>query len=137
MTTTPEQVQNCRHCGFWQIVRDEDGVCRRRAPEATSRAEEIAHWPQTYGRQGCGDGVPAQEQTFVKCSDCVFWRRYKGGLHPMNRADMPNSWWAHAGLCMRHAPRPMIEPGPRSFWRATAESDGCGEGVGAEREGAT
>ena len=136
MTTKPRQIQNCARCAFWQVVHDEDGLCRCRAPEATPRAEEIAHWPRTHGRQGCGDGVPAQEQSLVKCADCVFWRRYKGGLHPMNRADMPNSWWARAGLCMRHAPRPMTEPGPRSFWRATAESDGCGEGVGAEPEAA-
>jgi hypothetical protein len=117
MTTTPRQVQNCERCAFWQVVRDEDGLCRHRAPAATPRAEEVA-------------------QTLVKCAGCVFWRRYKDGMHPMNRADMPNSWWARAGLCLRRAPAPMTEPGPRSFWRATAESDGCGEGVGAEPEGA-
>ena len=132
MTTTPRQYQSCGQCAFWQWFRDQDGLCRRRAPEATFRAEEVAHWPQTHGRQGCGDGVPAEELQRVNCADCVFWRRYKGGMHPMNRADMPNSWWARAGICARHAPMPITEPGPRAFWRATAENDGCGEGVGAD-----
>jgi hypothetical protein len=55
-------------------------------------------------------------------------------MHPMNRADMPNSWWARAGVCARHAPRPVSEPGPRGFWRATAEGDRCGDGFWAEAE---
>ncbi len=132
MTSGPGRRATCAQCVYWQKVRDNDGLCRRRAPEVGHRAEEVAHWPQTYGAQGCGDGVEGEASGQATCSTCVFWRRYKSGMHPMNRADMPNSWWARAGVCARHAPRPLSEPGPRAFWRATADSDSCGEGVSAD-----
>jgi hypothetical protein len=124
-------VQTCSTCAYWQSIRDDDGLCRRRAPAAASRAEEVAHWPQTHGYQGCGEGKPASSEKLATCGSCAFWRRYNGGMHPMNRADMPNSWWGRAGLCVKRAPEPSTEPGPRGFWRATANADSCGEGVPA------
>jgi hypothetical protein len=119
----------CTECVYWRQSPDKGGLCRRRAPDATVRAEQVAHWPHTEPQQGCGDGVAGTADRADACASCSFWRRYPGGMHPMNRGDMPNQWWAHAGLCMRHAPKPAIEPGPRGFWRATSESDYCGEGV--------
>ena len=130
--TEPTYVQGCAGCAYWQVVREDEGLCRRHAPDATIRAETVAHWPQTHGHQGCGDGEPAGGARLVSCAECRFWRRYKGGLHPMNRSDMPNSWWSRAGLCARRAPSPSTEPGPRGFWRATVNTDGCGEGVAIE-----
>lgn len=47
----------------------------------------------------------------------------------MNRSDMPNSWWSNAGVCARRAPKPITEPGPRAFWRATSQTDYCGDGA--------
>jgi hypothetical protein len=134
--TPMQEAPSCARCAYWQVVRENTGLCRRRAPEAAHHAEEVAHWPQTHGGEGCGDGVEGPESRRVSCAACVFWRRYKGGMHPMNRADMPNSWWARAGVCSRHAPRPVNEPGPRAFWRATADIDFCGEAVGADLSGA-
>ena len=129
MSTTLAQETSCARCAFWQKVRENEGLCRRRAPGAAYRADQVAHWPQTRADQGCGDGSDRTQALFCHCDDCVYWRRYKDGLHPMNRSDMPNSWWLNAGLCTRHAPTPITEPGPRAFWRATAASDGCGEGL--------
>ena len=57
----------------------------------------------------------------------------RGRLIPVNRGDMPMAWWAKAGICARHAPSPISEPGPRAFWRATQNADFCGEGLGRER----
>jgi hypothetical protein len=62
------------------------------------------------------------------CVDCVVWRRPGLGLNPVSRGDMPMAWWARAGQCARHAPRPVSEPGPRAFWRATLGTDCCAEG---------
>ena len=47
----------------------------------------------------------------TRCADCVFWRRPDGGLNPVNRGDMPMAWWARAGICARHAPRPSASLG--------------------------
>jgi hypothetical protein len=125
----------CADCAYWEKVREVDGHCRRFAPEAARLAEEVSHWPLTHARQGCGDGETAACATpRVTCAVCIYWRRYKGGLHPMNRSDMPNNWWARAGVCIRRAPKPAAEPGPRAFWRATADIDFCGEGVAREVE---
>ena len=128
----PAQPTICARCAFWQKVQEGQGICRRRAPEASSRSEEVAHWPQTRAEQGCGDGLEAKRPSY-HCDDCVFWRRYSGGLHPMNRSDMLNAWWANAGICTRHAPKPVTEPGPRAFWRATGGTDYCGEGFPAQK----
>jgi hypothetical protein len=55
-----------------------------------------------------------------------------GGLNPVNRGDMPMAWCARAGLSARHAPL-AVEPGPRSFWRATQDADFCAEGSPRQR----
>jgi hypothetical protein len=126
----PKDLVLCAGCAYWRHVRDNDGTCRRRAPEASARSEEVAHWPQTRGVQGCGDGAPASSgETDVTCGDCVFWRRPAHGFSPTDRGDMPMSWWLHAGYCARHAPTPAAEPGARAFWRATSSADGCGQGA--------
>jgi hypothetical protein len=127
---TPKEPVLCAACVHWSRSRDDDGICRRRAPHPGVRGEEVAHWPRTRGVQGCGDGAlapaPAAE---VTCGNCVFWRRPAHGFSPVDRGDMPMAWWTHAGYCGRHAPRPATEPGARAFWRATSSADGCGEGA--------
>jgi hypothetical protein len=134
LSDAAKDVVHCADCAFWRRGRENDGTCRRRAPEASARGEEVAHWPQTRGVQGCGDGAsgapPGEGST---CGECVYWRRPAHGFSPIDRGDMPMSWWAHAGYCGRHAPRPASEPGARAFWRATSSADGCGEG--APRDG--
>lgn len=125
---------NCAGCAFWRKLRENEGMCRRLAPEPSHRPEEAAHFPQTHSREWCGEGVAAASLSIGSpCADCVFWRHPDGGLNPVNRGDMPMSWWAHAGICARHAPRPTSEPGPRAFWRATQDTDFCAEGVVRER----
>jgi hypothetical protein len=111
-------------------LREDEGLCARHAPETSIRAEEPAHWPQTQRWLWCGEGVAAEALSIgFRCADCVYWRRPEHGLHPVNRGDMPMAWWAHAGLCARHAPYPVSEPGPRAFWRATQGTDFCAEGL--------
>ena len=130
MTDSPQQPAHCSACAFWRKLREMDGVCCRRAPDATHRPETVAHWPLTHRTDGCGDGVAAPVLSLgTYCSNCVFWRRPDQGLHPLNRGDMPTAWWERAGHCTRHSPRPVREPGPRGFWRATLDVDFCGEGV--------
>ena len=123
---------NCSECAYWRSVRKDEGLCRRYAPDGSKHAEKVAHWPQTHASQWCGEGRVGAA-TGV-CSQCVYWRRPAGGLQPVDRADMPRPWWDGAGHCARRAPHPASEPGPRAFWRATRESDGCGDGdAGADR----
>ena len=121
---------NCAACAFWRKLREHEGLCVRHAPEASVHRDEAAHWPQTHSYEGCGEGVEAEAMSIGShCADCVFWRRPEHGLHPVDRGDMPMAWWATAGMCTRHAPRPIHEPGPRSFWRATRDTDFCAEGL--------
>lgn len=129
MTDEPVRPPNCGACAFWGKLRDNEGVCRRRAPEATKRPEAAAHWPLTRRIDGCGDGVAGAPLSLgADCANCLHWRRPEQGLRPVNRGDMPMSWWIRAGHCTRHAPRPDSEPGPRGFWPATLNSDFCAEG---------
>ncbi|MDE3174673.1 MAG: hypothetical protein KGM15_01015 [Pseudomonadota bacterium] len=114
---------------FWSQLRLNEGLCRRHPPPSSWRSEEVAHWPQTHSRQVCGEGLVAATRPGATCARCLFWRRPDGGLNPVDRGDMLKSWWAKAGLCVRDAPRPTSEPGPRAFWRATADVEGCGDGV--------
>ena len=130
MSDQPVRPVNCEACAFWRKLRDHEGLCARHAPETSVRPEEVAHWPQTHGWQGCGEGVAAEAGSIGSyCARCVYWRRPEGGLNPVNRGDMPAAWWAHAGICARHAPYPVSEPGPRAFWRATRDTDFCAEGL--------
>jgi hypothetical protein len=125
---------NCAGCAFWLKQREKEGVCRRHAPETSNRPEQVSHWPETHSWQWCGEGVAAAPLSIgSRCADCVFWRHPDGGLNPVNRGDMPMAWWAHAGICARHAPRPDSEPGPRAFWRATQATDFCADGMARER----
>ena len=102
---------NCAGCAFWRKLRDNEGVCSRHAPEPSYIPEHVAHWPQTHSREWCGEGVVAASLSIGShCADCTFWRHPDGGLNPVNRRDMPMAWWAHAGICARHAPRPVSTP---------------------------
>lgn len=121
---------NCAACAFWRKLRENEGVCARHAPQASVTPEEAAHWPQTHGWQWCGEGRAAESHLIgARCADCLYWLHSEGGLHPVDRGDMPMSWWTHAGICARHAPHPVSEPGPRAFWRATHNTDLCAEGL--------
>lgn len=136
MTDRDERPENCGGCAYWRKIRDSEGVCSRRAPEPTSRPESVAHWPQTRRSDGCGDGLPAARfSRGVYCANCLHWRRPEQGLNPVNRGDMPMAWWARAGRCTRHAPRPVDEPGPRGFWPATLDIDFCADGEEKRHEG--
>jgi|HubBroStandDraft_3_1064219.scaffolds.fasta_scaffold70530_3 hypothetical protein len=141
MSDHPAAPANCAACAFWRRLRENEGVCTRHAPQTSIHPEEAAHWPQTRSWQWCGEGVAAEALSIgAQCADCIYWRHSEGGLHPVNRGDMPMAWWAHAGICARHAPYPVSEPGPRAFWRATQDTDFCAEGLPhspAERSSAT
>jgi hypothetical protein len=121
--------KNCGECVYWTRLRAEDGVCRRHAPATAARANEVAHWPLTHIRQVCGEGLVAVVRPGSTCPACLYWRRHATGLQPMDRGDMLKDWWARAGFCLRFAPEPSAEPGPRAFWRATGDEDGCGDGA--------
>lgn len=125
----------CADCAFWRHVKESDGTCRRHAPDCAARSEEVAHWPQTRGYQGCGEGAPAAPAApGLTCGNCVYWHRPAGGLAPFDRGDMPKSWWDRAGFCVRHAPKPLSEPGARAFWRATHDAEFCAEGHPRKRD---
>ncbi len=134
MNDAPDSPANCANCVFWHRLREHEGDCRRRAPDVSVRAEQVAHWPLTHGHQWCGEGAlaasPAPGST---CGDCLYWRHPEDGLNPVDRGDMPMSWWARAGYCVRRAPRPASEPGARAFWRATHIESSCGEGLPRDR----
>jgi len=126
---TDAKARNCGECVFWTRLHEQVGVCRRHAPQSTWRSDEVAHWPETREPQVCGEGLVATKPPGSKCVACVYWRRMATGMHPVDRGDMPRAWWARAGLCIRSAPGPSAEPGPRAFWQATGEDDGCGDGI--------
>lgn len=131
MTDVP--ARNCGECAFWNRLHDVVGICRRHAPEATFRSDEVAHWPETREGQFCGEGRVSDKGLVATCASCLYWRRKSTGLNPVDRGDMPKAWWSRAGICVRGGPRPSAEPGPRAFWQATGGEDGCGDGV--ERQG--
>ena len=113
-----DQTDQLRRLRVWRALRENVGVCCRCAPESTTIADEVAHWPQTRSWQWCGERDAAPSLSVAtRCAGCAFWRQPEGGLNPLNRGDMPMSWWARAGVCARHAPRPVSEPRPRAFWR--------------------
>lgn len=122
-------VVHCEECAFWT---ERSGVCRRHAPGASERTDEVAHWPVTHRGDQCGEGEPAQAggQTLITCETCRFWRKPPtGGLKPYGRRDQLSEWWTKAGHCMRFAPRPSAAIGYRAFWPVTHMTDGCSEGV--------
>jgi hypothetical protein len=101
-------------------LSDRDGDPRRRgragAPDARS--------------QGCSESKPGSSDELTICGACAFWRRYKGVMHPMSRAGMPNGWWDHVGVCVKPA---GAEHGPgtarllaRDSQRERLRREGCG-----------
>jgi hypothetical protein len=138
MTVTegiPAGKGRCDQCAFWKMTRPpSEGFCLQHAPRPSYASDVIAHWPITHGRQGCGEFMAADSKPErVTCGRCAFWHRPDLGLQPVDRGDKTGSWWAQAGLCVRHAPRPVSEPGPRAFWCATHEDDSCAEGQPAAK----
>ncbi|WP_298424152.1 hypothetical protein [Rhodoblastus sp.] len=120
----------CDECLFWKMARPTEGWCRKYAPKPASEADRVAHWPTTHGAQGCGEFVEITTKfDFVFCGQCRYWQSSATGILPVDRLDKPAQWWTHAGHCIRYAPEPISEPGPRAFWRATHHTDGCSEGV--------
>ena len=108
MSDQPVRPANCEACAFWRKLREHEGLCARHAPETSVHPDETAHWPQTHGWQGCGEGVVAEATSIgTHCAECVYWRRPESGLHPVNRRDMPMAWWDRAGMLQpsRAAPR--------------------------------
>lgn len=129
MTEPVGGLLTCADCAYWTGVRDHTGLCRRWAPEPAGAPGMAAHWPQTRAQDGCGEGRRADDRPLAPaCDECRHWRRPELGLNPVDRGDMPMKWWARAGYCVRHAPRPVNQPGPRAFWSATLDVDCCGEG---------
>jgi hypothetical protein len=123
-------MERCDQCLFWKMARPGEGRCLRRAPKPVPDSDRIAHWPTTHGGQGCGEFVEIGAAfDIVLCGQCRYWRQPPLGLQPIDRGDKPSQWWAQAGLCTRHAPSPVSEPGPRAFWRASHSADSCGEGL--------
>jgi hypothetical protein len=134
MIASSSQPVRCSACAFWSHFNEEVGVCRRRAPAPASGADidTVAHWPETFADEGCGDGMPhAAHAGLQGCGDCLYWRQNQpeGGLEPVDFNDQPRAWWRHAGRCTRHAPLPLANPGARLVWPATHMSDACGEGA--------
>lgn len=124
-----EVVQCCR-CAYWQQVDDVNGNCRRHAPSACENMDEVAHWPLTRKTESCGEGVAAPNgaSPHIRCDACIYWRLVGEGIDPMLRRDQLSGWWRHAAYCVRFAPVPSKEPGPRAYWRATNAGDGCFDG---------
>jgi hypothetical protein len=135
MSAPDTRPAKCAECCFWQQLREHEGLCRRHAPRASRRSDDVAHWPQTRARQVCGEGLTAATRPGATCAACLYWRSTATGLNPVDRGDMQKAWWARAGMCVRYAPSPSSEPGPRAFWPATADVDGCGDGVVRSADG--
>lgn len=129
MEAIADEKSNCSQCLYWRLLLPKEGLCQRNAPEADD-AEQIAHWPETHSDQWCGAFQTAgSARLLTHCGDCRFWRRPSNGFEPDDKYDKPASWWAKAGHCVRYAPRPSSNPGPRSFWLATHATDKCEEGM--------
>ncbi len=122
-----EQICRCADCLYWEHGDATEGLCRRHAPAASQRMDEVGHWPETRATDGCAEGARGPGAP-VQCMLCVYWSQPSGGLDPERRHDQPLAWWHHAGHCHRRAPLPTPEPGARGFWRATAAQDACGDG---------
>jgi hypothetical protein len=124
----------CHVCAFWEHSENDDGRCRRHPPPAAGEVDEVAHWPLTHSRDSCGEGIPAApgKIRYVRCASCDYWHSSPGGIEPMQRRDQPMTWWRQAGRCVRLAPLPSPEPGPRAHWSVTHVTDGCAEGKAKE-----
>jgi hypothetical protein len=128
-TASPVLVQ-CSQCAFWAHMNASFGLCHRHAPRPLSGSDTVAHWPQTYADEGCGDGVVGVEGAgIVRCASCSLWLGSDAGVDPVDLNDEPRSWWRRAGRCVRHAPLPLPDPGARMTWVATHARDGCAEGA--------
>ncbi|MDE2578096.1 MAG: hypothetical protein KGL46_04765 [Hyphomicrobiales bacterium] len=118
----------CADCAYWELVRPNEGWCRRHSPTTPDAADAVAHWPQSHAEQWCGDFVASHRTSApaITCESCRFWRQPEAGLQPVDRGDRIASWWSNAGLCHRDAPKPNAAPGQRAYWAATHRKDRCG-----------
>jgi hypothetical protein len=131
--TNAVSLVRCADCRFWAAFNDNEGTCRRTAPWPSDGHDPVAHWPETYATEGCGDGRPRGTDAnagLVACADCVFWARsaLDRGLAPVRYSEELPAWWRQAGHCTRHAPLPSGKLGLRLGWPATHASCSCGEG---------
>lgn len=123
----------CEECAYWRHAEAPDGHCRLLAPFAGDYESNVpAHWARTRRDDFCGewrakDDIEARR--FFFCARCRYWEHVAGGITPIDLADQLPEWWARAGHCKRHPPRPGTLPGAKAHWRATHESDGCCEGA--------
>jgi hypothetical protein len=127
----------CERCAFWIQLDDEGGSCRRRAPYPSNQSSEIVHWPRTHRCEFCGEwqADSGGASALISCRDCLFWRHLAPGSVPVDKLDQRSAWWRGSGHCQRRAPTASAEPGNRSFWPTTHESDACAEGApGISRE---
>jgi len=122
----------CKACRFWLSANDQNGHCKRRAPRPTESPDQIAHWPETFAGDSCGEGAERDTAFQISmCMDCVFWCRAinNEGVYPIDRLGARAGWWREAGHCKRYAPGPSSTSGQRGFWRVTHSKDGCAEGI--------
>ncbi len=121
----------CQACQFWMTTNGQNGHCKCNAPRPTEGADQIAHWPETFADDLCGQGKPRDTSLgMLTCESCAFWCRSRAteGIYPIDRLGARTKWWSDAGHCKRHAPGPSSDSGQRGFWRVTHSSDGCAEG---------
>ena len=124
----------CAGCRYWAAFNDNEGTCRRAAPRPGEGTDPVAHWPETYATEGCGDGMArdaAGDTGLMTCAECAFWMRSTRdrGLAPVKYSEELPAWWRQAGRCVRHAPLPSGTLGLRLGWPATHASCSCGEGA--------
>lgn len=122
----------CASCRFWAPFNPNVGVCRRGAPRPVESSDTVAHWPETFAEEACGEGtLRAPEAALQVCAECAYWvpSTRDGGVAPVDFNDRVRAWWHRAGRCVRHAPGPLAAPGARLVWPATHGSDSCGEGA--------
>ena len=129
-------MERCDQCLFWKMARPGEGRCLRRAPKPVPEVRSDLALADDTWRAGLR-GIRGNRRTafdFVLCGQCRYWRKPAAGLQPIDRGDKPSHWWAQAGLCTRHAPTPVSEPGPRAFWRASHVAEFLRGGLAASQK---
>lgn len=130
-------VVSCRACHFWISSNGHNGHCKHSAPRPSVGPDQIAHWPETFADDICGQGRAREAVVDMQiCERCAFWRRspQSDGMYPVDRLGARAKWWSEAGYCKRYAPGPSSDSGQRGFWRVTHISDSCAEGRSALAE---
>ena len=138
-----DMIVTCVACRFWASGNAQAGLCKRRAPRPAELPNQIAHWPETFAADMCGEGerragpgaglgagLGAGVGAALACEACRFWQLVgsKEGIYPQDRMGARAQWWREAGHCVRYAPGPSSTSGHHGFWRVTHRMDGCAEG---------